>query len=46
MNGIRFGNEKIEKGRIENERWRKELITLCEKYGVVEEKKVKKKQKK
>ena len=35
---IRAGNEQIEKGRIENEKWRKTLVELYEKYGVSEEK--------
>jgi hypothetical protein len=42
MLGIRSGDEnivldanrKIEKGRIENERWQKELLELAEKHGV------------
>jgi len=31
---IRAGNSKIETGRIENERWRKELFELFGKYGI------------
>jgi hypothetical protein len=27
-------NEKIEKGRLENERWRRELIALSKKYNI------------
>ena len=45
-NLIIMSNEKIEKGRIENERWRKELDTLCQQQGVAEEKKVKEYQEK
>lgn len=33
---IRAGNEQIEKGRIENEKWRKTLMGLYEKYGIAE----------
>ncbi|MBW2115942.1 MAG: hypothetical protein JRH04_14190 [Deltaproteobacteria bacterium] len=36
---IRVANRQIEKGRIENEKWRRELIDLYRKYGVVEKKK-------
>jgi hypothetical protein len=36
-NIIRSANAKIEKGRAENERWRKELGTLAEKKGLKEE---------
>lgn len=32
---IRAGNSKIEKGRVENVRWRKELFALAEKNKVV-----------
>jgi hypothetical protein len=47
MYGIKSGdvsiilsaNEKIEKGRVETERWRKELLELAEKHGVKQEKK-------
>ena len=37
---IRAGNSKIEKGRVENVRWRKELVALSEKHkvGMKEEK--------
>ena len=45
-NLIILSNEKIEKGRVENERWRKELMALCKQHGVAEEKKVKEQQKK
>jgi len=45
-NLIILSNEKIEKGRVENERWRKELNALCKQRGVAEEKKVKEHQKK
>jgi len=31
---IRPANENLEKGRLENERWRKELIALAGKHGV------------
>jgi hypothetical protein len=31
---IRPANEYLEKGRLENERWRKELIALADKHGV------------
>jgi len=31
---IRPANENLEKGRLENERWRKELIALADKHGV------------
>ena len=31
---IRAGNSKIEKGRVENVRWRKELVALSEKHKV------------
>ena len=31
---IRAANEKIEKGRGENERWRRELLALFEEYGI------------
>ena len=40
---IRAANEKIEKGRIENARWRKELMALYEKHGVAEKDKKKEK---
>ena len=40
---IRAANEKIEKGRIENERWRKELMALYERHGVAEKGKKKEK---
>ncbi|MFC1580391.1 hypothetical protein ACFL4N_05700 [Thermodesulfobacteriota bacterium] len=38
---IRAGNSKIEKGRAENVRWRKELVALAEKHkvGMKEDKK-------
>jgi len=45
-NLIILSNEKIEKGRVENERWRKELNDLCKQHGVAEEKKVKEHKKK
>ena len=45
-NLIILSNEKIEKGRVENERWRKELMALSKQHGVAEEKKVKEQQKK
>jgi len=35
---IRAANEKIEKGRVENEKWRNMLIDLNKKHGVVEQK--------
>lgn len=39
---IRPANEYLEKGRLNNERWRKELIALADKHGVkAEEKKEK-----
>jgi hypothetical protein len=39
---IRPANEYLEKGRLDNERWRKEMIALAEKHGVkVEQKKEK-----
>ena len=38
---IQVGNSKIEKGRVENKRWRKELIALAEKHGVKAEEKKK-----
>lgn len=34
-----LGNEKIEKGRVETEKWSKEIRALAKKYGVKEEKK-------
>ena len=36
---IRSGNEKIEQGRVENEKWRSELEALAKKYKVKEAKK-------
>ncbi|MCJ7764290.1 MAG: hypothetical protein MUO90_03925, partial [Dehalococcoidales bacterium] len=36
---IRSGNEKIEQGRVENEKWRNELEALAKKYKVKEAKK-------
>jgi len=36
---IRSANEKIEKGRVENERWRSELEVLAKKYKLKEAKK-------
>ena len=45
-NLIILSNEKIEKGRVENERWRKELMAISKQHGVAEEKKVKEHQKK
>ena len=36
---IRVANRQIEKGRIETEKWGRELVGLYHKYGVVEEKK-------
>ena len=45
-NLIILSNKKIEEGRVENERWRKELDALCQQRGVAEEKKVKEHQKK
>jgi len=45
-NLIGLANEKIDKGRLENETWLKELTALSQQYGVVEEKKIKEKQKK
>ncbi|MBW2616539.1 MAG: hypothetical protein JRD02_10240 [Deltaproteobacteria bacterium] len=35
---IRAANEKIEKGRMENEKWRNMLIEICKKHGVGEKK--------
>ena len=35
---IRPANEYLEKGRLENERWRNELIALAGKHGVKPEK--------
>ena len=37
-NLIERANEKIEKGRVENERWRKELNALGKKHGAAEKK--------
>jgi len=31
---IRPANEYLERGRLENERWRNELIALADKHGV------------
>ena len=45
-NLIILSNEKIEKGRVETEKWRKELDALCQQQGVAEEKKVKEYQEK
>ncbi|MFH1351008.1 MAG: hypothetical protein ABII26_08715 [Pseudomonadota bacterium] len=41
---ILMGNDKIEKGRIENERWRNEVMALAKKYGAQEEGKKEEKQ--
>jgi len=38
-NIIRAANQKIDKGRLENERWRNELLTLAERHGLTAEKK-------
>ncbi|MBN1103278.1 MAG: hypothetical protein JXL84_07695 [Deltaproteobacteria bacterium] len=38
-NIIRAANAKIEKGRLENERWRNELLALGEKHGLRVDKK-------
>lgn len=37
-NLIRLANEKIERGRVENERWRKELTALSKKHSIAEKK--------
>jgi hypothetical protein len=39
---IRAANENIEKGRMENEKWRNMLMDLNKKHGVVEKKEEKK----
>jgi hypothetical protein len=36
---IRTANRQIEKGRIETEKWRKELTKMYQQYGLVEKKK-------
>jgi len=33
---VRAANRQIEKGRVETDRWRKELADLCKHYGVAE----------
>ncbi len=38
---IRPANENLEKGRLENERWRKELMALAGKHGVRPQEKMK-----
>jgi len=40
-NIILAGNQKIEKGRVQNERWRKELLALAKKHGLKQKKKKK-----
>jgi len=41
-NVVMSANRKIEKGRVENERWRKELMELAEKQGLKQSKEEKK----
>ena len=36
---IRTANRQIEKGRVETEQWRKELMEMYRRYGIVEKKK-------